>query len=87
MQATLPEKYYLDHALELFGFIRQHCDHLLEEQHRQYLQRYFDLGDDARCRDLLPNAWTRNTSHKLDIRSNFGWKLRPIKFAFFIAVL
>lgn len=49
MQATLPSKYYLAHAQELFNFVEQKCDHLLSEDHRDYLTKFKNLSSDAQC--------------------------------------
>lgn len=48
-QPTLPQKYYLDHARELFSFIQNECDHLLNNDHRQYIQGLDSLSDAAQC--------------------------------------
>ncbi len=48
-QPTLPQKYYLDHARELFSFIQNKCDHLLGDEHRQYLYGIDSLSDSAQC--------------------------------------
>jgi len=48
-QPTLPQKYYLDHARELFSFIQNKCDHLLDDEHRQYLYGIDSLSDSAQC--------------------------------------
>jgi DNA polymerase-3 subunit epsilon len=49
MQPTLPEKYYLSHAQELFSFVANQCDGLLTDSHRRYIERYNDLNEDAQC--------------------------------------
>jgi len=49
MLQTLPEKYYLAHAHELFGFVQRECAHLLEDQHKQYLNTFSTLSEDAQC--------------------------------------
>lgn len=49
MQQTLPEKYYLVHARELFDYIDVYCAHLLRQQHRDYLLKLNGLSEDALC--------------------------------------
>ena len=49
MSQSLPPKYYLDHGLELFNYIRSHCQHLLVDDHKQYLSNFFLLSEDAQC--------------------------------------
>jgi len=49
MPATLPNKYYLTHAYELFNFIQQHCEHLLDADHQHYLRNFEKLSTDAQC--------------------------------------
>jgi len=49
MLPTLPNKYYLAHARELFGFVQNQCDHLLEPAHKNYLQSFAALSQDAQC--------------------------------------
>ena len=49
MHAALPEKYYLAHAQELFNFVGQQCDLLLDDKQRQYLTRYQGLSEDGQC--------------------------------------
>lgn len=46
---TLPQKYYLNHARELFSFIQNECDHLLDYEHRVYLRGIDSLSDAAQC--------------------------------------
>ncbi|MEM7359728.1 MAG: exonuclease domain-containing protein [Pseudomonadota bacterium] len=57
MLASLPEKYYLSHAGELFSFVEQECAHLLEDNHLAYLRNYSKLDEDAQC--LLVRFLTR----------------------------
>ena len=45
----LPAKYYLEHARELFSFIENNCQHLLNREHKSYLQRIHTLSEDAQC--------------------------------------
>ena len=49
MLPTLPEKYYLSHAQELFGFVSLRCEHLLQAEHLAYLQGFDRLSEDAQC--------------------------------------
>jgi DNA polymerase-3 subunit epsilon len=49
MQSTLPEKYYLSHAQELFSFVANQCDGLLADNHRKYIERYKQLNEEAQC--------------------------------------
>lgn len=49
MLATLPPKYYLAHAQELFGFVAVNCSHLLSNQQQNYLQNYTNLSEDGQC--------------------------------------
>ena len=49
MQVTLPAKYYLAHARELFGFVQDECSHLLEPAHKDYLETFNTIGEDAQC--------------------------------------
>ncbi len=46
---TLPARYYLAHAHELFGFVQNQCSHLLEPAHRDYLSNFASLSEDAQC--------------------------------------
>ena len=49
MLPSLPEKYYLSHARELFTFVQNQCSHLLAEEHIDYLYRFEQLSEDAQC--------------------------------------
>ena len=49
MLPTLPDKYYLTHANELFDFVNQHCSHLLDQEQQNYLYRFEKLSTDAQC--------------------------------------
>ena len=49
MQVTLPAKYYLAHARELFGFVQDECSHLLEPAHSEYLETFNTISEDAQC--------------------------------------
>ncbi len=57
MLETLPTKYYLDHANELFDFVEHECSDLLNDQHTQYLKGIKFLSLDAQC--LLVRCLTR----------------------------
>lgn len=46
---TLPTKYYLGHARELFNFVKNQCAHLLEPAHHDYLHNFDELSEDAQC--------------------------------------
>lgn len=46
---TLPDKYYLQHARELFGFVQNECKHLLDREHQEYLHNFSSLSEDAQC--------------------------------------
>lgn len=45
----LPAMYYLDHGRELFSFIENHCQHLLDSRHKSYLLGIHALSQDAQC--------------------------------------
>ena len=49
MLATLPEKYYLSHAWELFNHVSEHSKSLLSARHRQYLADFADLTKISQC--------------------------------------
>lgn len=57
MPEILPQKYYLAHAKELFGFIENHCPNLLDEVHANYLKNFHALDEEAQC--LLIRLLTR----------------------------
>jgi len=57
MHITLPDKYYLTHARELFNFVQTECQHLLKPSHKAYLQTFPTLSEDAQC--LLIRCLTR----------------------------
>lgn len=57
MLPTLPEKYYLAHARELFGFVLNECQHLLEEAHTAYIETFATMSEDAQC--MLVRCLTR----------------------------
>ena len=46
---TLPDKYYLQHARELFSFVQNECKHLLDGEHEEYLHNFSCLSEDAQC--------------------------------------
>ncbi|WP_170132145.1 exonuclease domain-containing protein [Arenicella xantha] len=46
---SLPQKYYLSHARELFDFVRLECSHLLDKHHLDYLQRFNELDENSQC--------------------------------------
>ena len=45
----LPEKYYLDHFNEFVHFITQHCAHLLDKEHQEFVKCYQQLEHTAQC--------------------------------------
>jgi len=45
----LPSRYYLDHFAEMLAFVTARYDHALEDRHRDFLQGYQALSEDARC--------------------------------------
>ena len=45
----LPQKYYLQHAKELFSYVGNECAHLLDQSHQQYLTRFYGLDQNAQC--------------------------------------
>jgi len=49
MSNSLPAKYYLDHAKELFDFIGGQCAHLLNLEHKHYINGLKSLSEDAQC--------------------------------------
>ena len=49
MQTSLAPKYYLTHALELFSYVSEQCSHLLSDSHRDYLNTFGTLDEDAQC--------------------------------------
>ena len=49
MLPSLPEKYYLAHASELFGFVLNQCAHLLSPAHLTYLRGFETLSEDGQC--------------------------------------
>ena len=49
MQSVLPNKYYLGHAHELFGHVEDVCAELLDDSHRDFLQRFYQLSADGQC--------------------------------------
>lgn len=57
MLTTLPEKYYLSHALELFEFVESQCALLLDQSHTDYLQAFSKLSSNSQC--LLVRFLTR----------------------------
>lgn len=57
MLSTLPEKYYLSHALELFDFVEKECTPLLDQTHLDYLQAFSQLSSKGKC--LLVRFLTR----------------------------
>ncbi|GHA03278.1 hypothetical protein GCM10008090_10360 [Arenicella chitinivorans] len=59
--AKLPEKYYLDHAQELFAYVRETCAHLLLPEHTQYLETFDALNQDAQC--LLVRCLSRKPKY------------------------
>jgi DNA polymerase-3 subunit epsilon len=54
---TLPEKYYLSHALELFEFVKNQCSALLDQADKDYLQVFSKLSLNSQC--LLVRFLTR----------------------------
>ncbi|MFT7526801.1 MAG: DNA polymerase-3 subunit epsilon [Arenicella sp.] len=57
MLTTLPEKYYLSHALELFDFVEKQCSVLLDQADKDYLQGFSRLSSNGQC--LLVRFLTR----------------------------
>ncbi len=49
MLTQLPQKYYLAHARELFGFVQSECASLLNEQQLGYLNGISQLSENAEC--------------------------------------
>ena len=47
--STLPEKYCLSHALELFEFVENVCSALLEQTDKDYLQAFSKLSLNSQC--------------------------------------
>jgi DNA polymerase-3 subunit epsilon len=45
----LPSRYYLDHFLEMIGFVTATYDHALDPAHRSFLKDFAALSLDARC--------------------------------------
>lgn len=58
---TLPEKYYLAHAQELFAYVRETCAHLLLPEHTTYLDAFDALDEEAQC--LLVRCLSRKPSY------------------------
>lgn len=48
-RTVLPEKYYLAHFEELICFVEVSSSHLLEPTHRQFLEDFRSLSEDAQC--------------------------------------
>jgi len=69
MLPTLPEKYYLAHARELFSFVEKQCAELLDPNHRDYLQQFHNLSEDAQC--LLVRILSRKP--RFLARSSFNY--------------
>ncbi len=57
MNQPLPNKYYLNHAHELFDFVTKQCQPLLMAEHKDYMQGISVLSEDAQC--LLIRCLTR----------------------------
>ncbi|MBT8114379.1 MAG: hypothetical protein KJP04_03315, partial [Arenicella sp.] len=90
-QKTLPAKYYLSHARELFGFVNEQCACLLTEEHSDYLAAYERLSEDAQCmlvrflsrkphflaRDSLQYAEIDNPSRRLEELQAAGFISTP----------
>ena len=73
MPSSLPEKYYLGHAQELFSFVSENCQALLSPEQQQYLHNISSLSEDAQC--LLvrllarkPRFFARQTLSYAEIR-------------------
>ncbi|NND82996.1 MAG: DNA polymerase III subunit epsilon [Gammaproteobacteria bacterium] len=49
MLPTLPDKYYLSHAHELFDFVEHQCAHLLQPEQREYIAGFSNLSENAQC--------------------------------------
>jgi len=45
----LPSRYYLEHFLEMIGFVTSKYDHALDARHRCFLREFDELSRDARC--------------------------------------
>ncbi|GAA6137936.1 hypothetical protein NBRC116583_16830 [Arenicella sp. 4NH20-0111] len=69
MHKQLPAKYYLAHANEVFDYVSEHCSHLLDTEHAQYLSVFSQLNEDAQC--LLIRLLTRK--HTLVKRSSLNY--------------
>ncbi|MBC7420656.1 MAG: VRR-NUC domain-containing protein [Bdellovibrio sp.] len=48
-KTTLPPKYYLDHFAEFTSFLKNKYQHLFQFEHTDFLQKFEDLSEDARC--------------------------------------
>ena len=68
MQPELPESYYLDNVLTLFGHVSRVYDDLLETPQREFLVRFDALGEDAKklCIRLLNRTPDWYRAGKLD---------------------
>ena len=58
---TLPEKYYLAHAQELFAYVRETCAHLLLPEHTTYLDAFDALDEESQC--LLVRCLSRKPTY------------------------
>ena len=45
----LPTKYYLTHFNEFLRFIQGPCSHLLDKDDNSFIQRFYQLQEDAQC--------------------------------------
>lgn len=103
MVATLPPKYYLQHAQELFDFVQHKCAHLLQPEHQQYLQGFAELPTDAQCMlvrllSRKPRHLPRSSLHYEEIAApdhalaalasaNYASSVQPADWGEFVAVL